>query len=90
MLKSHYNNFINSNKTISMPISNFEAYKYEYDLIGFLNSKGIDKNYHWFIMILNNMSAPNQFLKDKVSIVIPDFGDINLLKNVFIQKNTTF
>lgn len=86
MLKSHYNYILSRPNTHVMALESFEAYKYEFDLFGVLDFKNIPKQYHWIIMVINNYTAPEQFDRNKLNLVIPAFSDIELLKSVYMQR----
>lgn len=60
-----------------------DVYKYEADLFGLLTHLKIEPRYHWVTMRVNDMTAPSQLRMDRFSLVIPDFAEIERLRQVF-------
>lgn len=59
------------------------ALKYTGDFISLLNYLNIPPEYHWCVMVLNNLKSPTEMNKDILTIVLPDLNEIEVLKNLY-------
>lgn len=63
------------------------AYKYEGDLAGLLLESGIQPEYHWVIMRLNDMTSPTQYSGTQTKLLMPDLSQIEAIRAVFRTAN---
>lgn len=78
--------YLNSLDTTKIGLEYTEALKYKGDLFGILNKKKIDPNYHYVVMRINGFKSSSDFTGEETFILVPDFKEIDLLKNVFQTK----
>lgn len=69
---------LSSTKTLNVDPS--AAYKYEHDLFGFLQMAGISTHLHWVVMRLNKMTSPDEFTIDIGTLMVPDPGVIEKIR----------
>jgi len=69
-------------------VTKHQNYKYEGDLYGLLNDLNISKKYHFIIARLNGYESSVDFKGDVEFLTIPNLSQIDLLKNIFLTKNS--
>ena len=87
LLESHLTYLRNTTAVKALIISNQQLVKYIGDFYGLLDDLRINKKYHYITMRLNNLTNRGDFNSDKTFILIPDFEEINLLKNIYLTKS---
>lgn len=82
---SFYFYFTNPNNNVlsQMAVDPNIAYKYQADFYGLLNHYGIPPEYWWCVLVLNNFKSPVEMNKDILLINIPDYNEIEVLKNQY-------
>lgn len=68
--------------------NNLELVKYNGDLIGYLDYKGIAKKYHFATLLFNNMKSFSDFNTNTVSVLIPDTNEIDVLFEIYSTSAT--
>lgn len=63
-----------------LSIADSTANAYDHDLYGVLTSSSIPVIYHWVIMRLNNLTSPFEYRAEMVSLLLPDFNEIEKIK----------
>ncbi len=83
MLESHMTYLRQRSVANVVVIEPHLAYKYEADLFGLLTHLKVLPQYHWLVMRLNDMTSPNQLRSDRLTLILPDFNEIEKLRAVF-------
>ena len=72
-VEAHRAFFLTPGNYMVVSVDDHLAYKYRYDLQGYLTSKNISNNLHYAIMRLNNMTSPTEFSYDRFkNLFIPN------------------
>lgn len=79
-LEAHMEYLRNSPKTQSISVDSHKAVIYEGDLYGYLLEERIQPQYFWTIMRMNNFYSPHEFGPTTESLVIPNFADVDILR----------
>lgn len=69
-------------------VTEHQNYKYEGDFYGLLDDIGIDKNFHYATMRVNNYAHSGDFKGDRTSISLPSYQLIEQLRSVYQTKNS--
>jgi hypothetical protein len=64
-------------------VSDIDSYKYDGDFYGYLDNAGVPKEYHYAYLIANSYKSPFEFNSFTQSIIAPDPGTIDLIKQIF-------
>lgn len=83
LIESHLTYLRSLKNNQVMTISEHQAYKYEGDLYGLLNDLSIEKKYHYVVMRVNNYMSSADYDGRVRDLVIPDFGEVTLLKSIY-------
>ncbi len=86
VLESHLLYFRERSDTTIETISDLKPIKYNGSFFDILDSLSIEKQYHWFIMRLNDLRSPFDYTSDMTVILIPSFNEIERIKNTFITR----
>lgn len=71
-LESHRRFFLQQGNYEVHMVDDHKAYKYRYDLQGYLTSVGIPMNLHFIVMRLNGMTSPTEFnFGDHKGLLVP-------------------
>lgn len=62
------------------------SFMYSGDFYGILDDYSIPIQYHYPILIINNLKAPQDFVYPKTQIILPDLKEIDLLKEVYTSR----
>jgi hypothetical protein len=73
-----------------LAVDPFDSYKYEGDLFGLLDKLLVPKQYHYAIMLANRFSCPADLKATTKSLLIPPFGELDLLGNIYQNKKNSF
>lgn len=82
-IESHLTFFRSSPSLRVKAVSVHQNSKYEGDFYGLLDDLSVDKKYHYTVMRVNGLVSSADYPGDKESIFIPNFSEIDQLKNVF-------
>lgn len=88
MVESHFTHLRGLNKTSILPITDGDAYRFEGDFYGLLGFLNIPKQYHLIILTFNGLRHPSEYNSSHLSVTIPPFDEIDLLKAVYETKTT--
>lgn len=61
--------------------------KYRFDLYSLFRFYGIDQQYHWLVMRLNNFETPIDDFSGLEFIYIPDFSVVSQILMQFMSRN---
>lgn len=87
MLESHLT-YLRQDTNVSIrKITNHQGLKYEGDLFGLLDDLNIKKKYHLIVARINGYHSGADYKGNIDYIVIPNFEEIELLKNQYMTKN---
>lgn len=59
------------------------ADKYNGDFFGLLDHLQIPKKYHYSIMLINDLLSSSDYGMDKITLIIPDTSEIELIKSIY-------
>jgi hypothetical protein len=88
VLESHLTFFRSSPKLRLVAIDKHMSYKYEGDLYGLMDELGINKQYHFLVMILNGYSHPADYDGNRYELYLPDTSEVDMVKNVHRSKKS--
>lgn len=83
MLESHMTLIKQSQNGLILPVSALQKGKYEGDFYGLLDDLRVDKKYHYIVMRFNGLISSADYAGDSDTVMIPDYGLIDNIKNVF-------
>jgi hypothetical protein len=72
-----------SNATKTIAVDPNDAYVYEGDFYGYLNSQSVQTGYHWLVMRLNNILSPFDFNSSVTELMIPDETAIMKIVSIY-------
>lgn len=72
VLEDHMTYLRTHGQTRDQVVDKGAAYKYEYDLFGFLSMAGIAPHLHWVVMRMNNMTSPMEFGMHNETLLVPE------------------
>lgn len=87
MIESHLTYIRQLPGNQSVAITDHQAYKYEGDLYGLLNDMKVQKKYHYTVMRVNGYVSSADYKGDVKALLMPDFDEISLLKNIYLTKS---
>jgi hypothetical protein len=87
ILESHLTYLRNLSTTKTLTFDSFLSYKHQGDLFGLLDELNIAKQYHYIIMRINDFRCPGDLTDKVVSLLIPDLGEVALLKATFMTSH---
>lgn len=64
-------------------VDQHEAYKYQYDLYGYLISKSVHPELHWITMRVNDIESPTRFDRTIQFLLIPKIEAYTRLKGLY-------
>ncbi len=59
------------------------ANKHKGDFYGLLDHLDIPKKYHYLILLINNLLSSSDYSDSQLTIILPDVGEIDLIKAVY-------
>jgi hypothetical protein len=86
LLETHMTLLRTTNISV-ISVSSHQNYKYEGDLYGLLDDLNIIKDHHFIVARINGYDNSADFKGNVEYLVLPDFNEITLLKNIFQSKN---
>jgi hypothetical protein len=57
--------------TVQLNVTEGDAYRFEYDLYGFLRRFGVTGQVHWLVMRMNHMTDPSEFGPQYTELLVP-------------------
>lgn len=87
VLEAHMNYLRTTGNVASVEVSPHKADIYRGDLFGFLNEVGIDPQYHWVIMRVNEIFSPHDFGDHITTLLVPDQQVINRVFTAYRTNN---
>lgn len=64
-----------------------EAVVHDGYLNSYLTAAGFEQHKHWVIMRASNMFSPNEFNRNTTYLVLPDFDEINKIRQTYKSKS---
>lgn len=91
MLETHSIWLKDQPETRVLPIDPHTAMKYKGDLFGLLNSMRILPQYHYAVMVINEIPGPQSNTEQLKSLIIPDSGFLDVLRARYkiVSKKST-
>lgn len=80
VLEDHMSFLRKHSSTRTIVVDPGQAYKYEYDLYGYLLSVGIPANLHWVVLRLNKLTTPTDFSLQLSQLMVPDAGMLDKIR----------
>lgn len=71
VLEDHLSYLRALSSTQQLSVSPGEAYRFEFDLNGLLAKYGVPPYLHWVTMRVNGYTAPEEFTRDAVRVLVP-------------------
>lgn len=75
--------YVLKTKATVITVADVDSYKYDGDFYGYLDNAGVPKEYHYAYLIANSYKSPFEFNSFTKSILAPDAGTIDLIKQIF-------
>ena len=87
LVESHLTKLRHSPNVRERDIEPLQSYKYTGDFYGLLDSLSIDKKYHFIVLRFNGYESSADFKGEEELILVPDFNEIELLKNIYVTRS---
>ena len=87
LIESYLTHLRNSTKVTFVNVNDAKNYKYVGDFYGLLNEFRIDKKYHYIVLRINKLNNSGDYKGNLDIIILPDFTEIEQMKNVLLTKN---
>lgn len=82
VIEQHLTYLIASN-THELAVDPHIAFKYKADFYGLLQYLGVAPQMWWVVLRVNNMTTPADYTEEMLSILIPDFNEIEKLRTSY-------
>lgn len=86
VLEQHLEYFKVTGTISTLTISDHQSLKYQGDLYGIFEDVNIAKKFHYLVMRLNGFTHPGDYAGDSRVLILPDFQEVELVKNVWQTK----
>lgn len=83
VLEDHMSYFRSSPNTRRLIIDADVALQNEFDFYGLLKTKAIPFHLHWLMLRLLNFHSPMDMTRDLKSILLPDFNEVEIIRNIY-------
>lgn len=87
IIEDHLQILRNTAKLHTVEVSGFQELKYQGDFYGLLRDMGIDHDYHWITLRLNDLHSPMDYQGNLVNIKIPKIDYIKFLLRRYKNSN---
>lgn len=81
-LRVHIPVLIKNNQFRLHSVNQKDAYVYAGNLYSYLSKIGVDKKYHYPILVANNFDTPQVFDVGVMTLVIPEFDELERIKEI--------
>ena len=88
LVETHLDWLRNRPDTVVQPVTQGEAYRYQYDLFGFLYAIKIPQQLHFAVMRMSKLNAATDFNVDIPYLYIPSAADIDQLRQLYVTSLT--
>jgi hypothetical protein len=88
MIETHRAYFRQDGRFEVHAVDNHDAFKYQYDLYGYLSAKSIHPEYHFAIMRLSDMESPTEFDQNTTVLYIPARDSYTRLKGLYVTSRS--
>lgn len=88
VMESHISKFKNEGLFKVTTLDPVYGVVYEGDLFGLFDKLRLNKQYHYFTMLLNGYNSPDELKKETTAILIPDLDELNLLQRQYQTRKT--
>lgn len=86
MLETHRGYFRQEGNYEVHGVDSHAAYKYQYDLFGYLTSKNVHPELHWLVMRLSDIESPTRFDNTVQVLLLPKKEAYAKLKGLHITS----
>ena len=83
LLETYIHTILNRPDNELLEVEGADAYRYEGDFFGLLTYHGISPELHWFILRLNGLNTPLDYIAEHRLIVIPNYDYLNRIKQLY-------
>lgn len=80
VLEDHLSYLRALTSTTRLAVPPGEAYRFEFDLYGFLAKYGVPVQLHWVTMRMNNYTSPEEFTGEVSELLIPDHTVVDRIR----------
>lgn len=80
---------IRQGNVVTLTPTNQQLYKYQGDFYGLLDELGVQKQYHYATLLLNNLRNSSDFDSSMASILVPDYSQIDMIHATYTTLTTT-
>lgn len=80
VLEDHMGYLRSHASTRTIVVDPGQAYKYEFDLYGYLLSVGVPANLHWVVLRLNKLTTPMDFTMQLSQLLVADAGLVDKIR----------
>lgn len=77
VLEDHLTYLRGAPTTQHLNVAPGDAYRFEYDLYGFLSKFAVPAQLHWVVLRLNKFTSPEEFGPDCQTVLVPDAGAVS-------------
>jgi len=88
MIETHRAFFRQDGRFEVHAVDSHEAFKYRYDLYGYLSSQNIHPEFHFAIMRLSDIESPTDFSPDTTVLYIPTRDSYSRLKGLYVTSRS--
>lgn len=71
-------------KTVPITVEPGLAYRFEADFYGLLNNDNVPYEFHWLIMRMTGLSAPEEATQDLLQYLKPDFTVVQNIVSLYL------
>ncbi len=87
MLEDHMTYLRTHPQNQVMEVTPMQAHRYEFDLIGLLNTLMIPQHLHWVVARMNHFDSFNHVPEDLTRLLIPEQKELVRLQQTFMTVN---
>lgn len=82
--------FLIATNTHDLAVEPHLAYKYRSDFYGLLRYLGVTPHMWWPTLRVNGMTSPTEYDEEKLTVLIPDFNEIEKLRTTYTTVHRIF
>ena len=83
-LRTHIPILINQGRYSLHSVNQKEAYVYAGNLYSYLSMKGVQKRFHYAILVANRLNSPIEFDVGIFNLLIPDLEEVERIKEIHV------
>lgn len=81
-LRTHIPVLLKNNQYRLHSVNQKDAYVYAGNLYSYLSMIGIDKRYHYSILVANKFDSPHSFDVGVLTLILPEFEELERIKEI--------